>query len=147
MTAMKSLAEIVTILAQMPPTAGVTLRLDEIAKEIFANLGYKDGKRFLIIVDQKDPVMEKVNAMMQQLQQQITMLQKQLADKKEGIQAKLEQTRMKEDGETERLLIENRNQESLKKMDVGAKIDVAKIGAATDIHTSLINLQQRRTQP
>jgi uncharacterized small protein (DUF1192 family) len=66
---LKALAEVVG------PEIASRLNLEEIVKEVFGKLGYKDGMRFFLGLDQEDP---RVASLMQQIEQ----LQAQLAAKR-----------------------------------------------------------------
>ena len=54
-------------LAQFPDMEG-KFNIDEIAKEVFAQLGYKDGSRFLLPTDGEDPQVAELQAQIQQME-------------------------------------------------------------------------------
>jgi len=57
-------------LAQFPEMEG-KFNVDEVAKEVFAQLGYKDGSRFLIPSDDEDPQIAELQAQIEQMQMMI----------------------------------------------------------------------------
>ena len=57
-------------LAQFPAMEG-KFNIDEIAKEVFAQLGYKDGTRFLMPTDDVDPQIAELQAQIEQMQMMI----------------------------------------------------------------------------
>jgi hypothetical protein len=57
-------------LSQFPGMEG-KFNIDEIAKEVFAQLGYKDGTRFLRPTDDEDPQIAELQAQIQQMQMMI----------------------------------------------------------------------------
>jgi len=54
-------------LSQFPEMEG-KFNVDEIAKEVFAQLGYKDGARFLMPSDEEDPRIAELEAQIEQMQ-------------------------------------------------------------------------------
>ena len=77
------------------------LKFQEVQKEVFAQLGYKDGKRFIEPMGE-NPQVQQMQQTIQQMQAEIEKLNKQLSDKMAGIEAKLLQTKIKEEAETDR---------------------------------------------
>lgn len=63
-----------------------SLNITEIGKELFGQLGYQDGKRFLT---NEDPDKQQMQQQMQAMQQQMVAMQKQLQDKQQDQQVKL----------------------------------------------------------
>ena len=59
----------VNALAQFPGVAE-QINLPELSKEIFGQLGYKDGSRF-IVIEEADPQMQELQAQLEELQMQI----------------------------------------------------------------------------
>jgi hypothetical protein len=57
-------------LAQFPSMEG-RFNIDEIAKEVFAQLGYKDGSRFLMPSDGEDPQMAELQSQIEQMSKMI----------------------------------------------------------------------------
>ena len=57
-------------LAQFPEMEG-KFNVDEVAKEVFAQLGYKDGSRFLLPSDEEDPQIAELQAQIEQMQMMI----------------------------------------------------------------------------
>jgi len=92
------------------------LNVQEVVKEIFGRLGYKDGARFLI--DQEDPKMAPVMAKMQEMGQIIQKLQAELADNEADREAKKELELIKQEAEDERLDKELENKLIIKHMDI-----------------------------
>lgn len=80
------------------------MNIQEAGKEIFGRLGYKDGTRF--IYQQDKPENQLIIAQIQQMKQVIGQLQTKLQDKEADRQAKLIETKMKEDAETSRTQME-----------------------------------------
>ena len=112
--AVTRVAQIGQMKAQSP--ALQRLDTDEIFKEVFGRLGYKDGARFL--VDMEDPKTAQLMAQIEQMNGIIQQLQAALADKEADRKAKLEETLIKEEAEDERLEKELDNKLILKHMDI-----------------------------
>lgn len=119
MLAMNSIVKILTGLTQMGPTN--PFNTDEIIKEVFGRLGYKDGTRFINKQDQKqDP--EKMQMMQQIEQMQMVMQQMQgaLQDKQADREHQMQIEGMKQQSENIRtdaklnsaLMTENMRQEA-----------------------------------
>jgi hypothetical protein len=75
------------------------LKIEEVAKEIFGRLGYKDGVRFTY---QQEGANQQLMFQIEQMGQAIQQLQAQLEDKQADRQVKLVETGMKEDGQDRR---------------------------------------------
>jgi len=74
------------VLSTVPPGM---FNMEEVAKEIFGRMGYKDGTRFMTNQEQQDPEKLQMQQALQQYQQIVQQLQMQLKDKGEERQAKL----------------------------------------------------------
>ena len=92
------------VLSQVPPGSMNTV---EIGKEIFARLGFKDGRRFLSQSSMGDPEKQQMMMQIQELGQAIMQLQQELEDKQADRDVKLIQTHMKETGENQRALLDS----------------------------------------
>jgi uncharacterized membrane protein YdfJ with MMPL/SSD domain len=86
------------VLAQIPPG---TMNMEEVGKEIFGRMGFKDGDRFLTNQKQ-DPEKMQMQQQMQQMGQMIQQMQQQLKDKSAEQQAKLMAANLKEQHEDQR---------------------------------------------
>ena len=82
------------VLSTVPP--GV-MNMEEVGKEIFGRMGYKDGDRFLVKQGQQDPEKQQMQQAIQQMQQYIQQLQAELKDKGKERQAKLMVANLKEE--------------------------------------------------
>ena len=78
---------LVSSLSQLPGALG-SLNYPEIIKELVANMGFKDGKRF---ITEGDPRMQEMEQMIQQLQQE-------LEGKQVDMQARMQIQEMKNQG-------------------------------------------------
>ena len=94
------------------------LKFQEAAKEVFAQIGYKDGARFVQYADDEDPIYKQLQSVIQQMQQEIANLTKKLEDKQGQIQAKIATTQMKEAGEDRRAQLEAQTDITIKRMDL-----------------------------
>ena len=103
-----SAIKIYSEIAQNPPPG---VKMDEVKKEIFAFLGYRDGRRFLD-EDGVDPQIQQMQEIIQQLEAQVESKELLAAQKMETEQMKeaAETQRNTEDNET-KLLIENNKRE------------------------------------
>jgi len=86
-------------IAKAPPPG---LKFDEVAKEVFGSLGYKDGERFLSQVNQQDPEKAQMAQVIQALQAEVQRLTAELENKQADRAAKILETRLKETGSTQR---------------------------------------------
>ena len=91
----------IQILSEIAQAPAPGLKFIEISKEVFAQLGYKDGKRFMEPMGE-NPQVQQMQQAIEQMQAEIENLNKQLKDKQDGLQTKLIQTQMKEEAETDR---------------------------------------------
>jgi hypothetical protein len=57
-------------LSQFPQMEGM-FNVEEVAKEVFAQLGYKDGSRFLMPTDEEDPQVTELQAQIEQMGQML----------------------------------------------------------------------------
>jgi hypothetical protein len=89
---------------------------EEVAKEVFGFLGWKDGARFLMDEEESDPEKEQMQMIIEQLQQALEDLQGKLQSKEAEQQVKLMITQIKEQGQDRR-----------KSLDVKAKVGVEKL--------------------
>ena len=87
---------------------------DEISKEIFAALGYQDGKRFFKDEQQEDPEKQEMAKVIQKLQQQLQM-------KQAEIQGKIQVEQTKQQGNLQRE--ELRNQVNMEVARMNQEID------------------------
>jgi hypothetical protein len=126
-TKIQKLLMAIQSLAQLSQAPIPGLKFDEIVKEVFGYLGWKDGKRFIDEADQKSPELMQAQQMIQAMQQEIEKLQKQLLDKQQATEAKLIQTKMKEEGETKRTELEAQTDILTTQMDNEQKLAVAAI--------------------
>ena len=76
------------------------LNVEEVGKEIFGRLGYKDGSRF--VFQQTNQQNQLMMTQMQQMQEAIQQLQAALNDKQADRNLKLIETQMKEEGQNRR---------------------------------------------
>jgi len=106
--AIDKFSQVAAMQAQLPMPV---LNLQDVGKEVFGRLGYKDGTRFTI--QQEEGVNQQMMMMVQQLQQAVVQLQQQLADKEadrrvkvisdeRNREAKLLDTQIKQEGENKR---------------------------------------------
>jgi len=115
--------------AAAPPT----MNLEEVQKEIWGKLGYKDGARFYN--RQGDPKLIKLQQQMEGMAQMIQQLQAQIADKNAERQAKLVTTQIKEQGQTHR-----------KAMDIDAKLTDRRMQESGDDRRKLLDVRSRPNQ-
>lgn len=101
---------------------GGPLNMDEVGKEIFGRLGYKDGSRFLNQQEgqQQGPDPEKARMMqaIQQMQGAIQQLQGQVQDKSQDRQVKLIETQMREEGQDRRTQAQLQADMAMKYLDL-----------------------------
>jgi hypothetical protein len=103
----------VNALAQFPGVAE-KLNLPEITKEVFGQLGYKDGSRF-IVLDESSPEMEELQAQLEELQMQIQTDQAR-------IQGKMQVEQLKSVGNKE--VAQIRAQSDIQKELIGQQTDI-----------------------
>jgi len=89
---------------------------EEVGKEIFGRLGYKDGKRFMFQTQAQQN--EQLMMMVQQLQAAVQQLQTELQSKDADRQLKLIETKMKEEGQDRRKQAELQTRLTEKAMDL-----------------------------
>ena len=93
--------------------------IQEIAKEVFGRIGYKDGARFFIDrMNEQDPEKMQMSEMMQQMQQMIQELQGQLQEKQSEQDTKLTLGEMKEEGQDRRTAAKLDTDVALKQLDL-----------------------------
>lgn len=90
------------------------LKGDEVVKEVFGRLGYKDGSRF-IEAQEEDPRIGQLMQMVQQLQAQ---LQGRQQEKQMELQGKMAQEGMKQQNENARLGAQMKNNLDMKLLDL-----------------------------
>lgn len=96
----------------------------EVAKEVFARLGYKDGKRFFVQQDQNqgqgqtDPQKEQMMQMLEQANALVGQLQQQLNDKNADRQTRLAEVQIRETGQDRRTAAQIEGQLIQKRMDL-----------------------------
>lgn len=88
------------------------LKMEEVQKEIFGRLGYKDGSRFIEVQD------EQGGQQLAQLQAIIAELQQKLEEAGKGDEVKLLMTEMKEEGQDRRKIADLDAQLTMKRMDL-----------------------------
>jgi len=74
------------VASSIPPG---TLNMEEVGKEIFGRMGYKDGERFLTNQQQQDPEKMQMQQAMQEMQQLIQQLQAEVEDNSKDRKLKL----------------------------------------------------------
>lgn len=112
---MQGINAFATVLKEVPP--GV-LNMEEVGKEIFGRMGYKDGTRFMVNQEQQDPEKVQMAQALQQAQQIMQDLQRQVQDKGADRQVKLLDTQMRESGQDRRTAAELQTRLVEKKMDL-----------------------------
>lgn len=112
--------------AQLPTPI---LKLPEVGREIFGRLGHKDGVRFILGQDEQDTIM----ATMQQMQQAIQQLKAQLKDKEADRQARLTETQIREQGQSQRKMADIQAQVKGKVMDIESARQKMVFDAATKL--------------
>lgn len=95
------------------------LNLQEVGKELFGRLGYKDGARFTFQDNQQN---QEMMAIVQQLQAAVQQLQQQLADKEADREVKLLETKMKEEGDDRRTAAQIEADILLKDMELANRV-------------------------
>ena len=88
-----------SVISSIPPGM---LNIEEVGKEIFGRMGYKDGARFMVNAEKQDPEKMQMQQALQQYQQIVQQLQQQLQDKSADREVKILDTKMKEEGDTQR---------------------------------------------
>ena len=116
--------------AQMSQIPGINK--EEVSKEIFGLLGYKDGKRFFGDGKQ-DPEKAQMQQVMQQMQEQMQQMEQALKSKEGAEQAKLQ---------VEQAKVETTQQGDM----IGAKIEQAKIAAAERMADKQLQYQYAKAQ-
>jgi hypothetical protein len=106
----------VNTLTQIMQAAPPNLNVEEVQKEIFGRLGYKDGARFF----QKGPP-----PAVQQLQQQLQALQQQLQSKQAETQGRMQIEQVKQQHEDVRTDKELHTDILLKKMDLANRLNAS----------------------
>ena len=118
-------------MAQLVAAGGQpTLNLEEVNKEIFGRLGYRDGDRFSNSTEGQDPMVMQLVAQLQQMQQAMAQLQQQVEDKEADRRVKLLETEMKEEGEDRRMAAELEARMAEKMVDLANPVAGEKVATA-----------------
>ena len=122
------------------PSMVEDLNKDEITKEIFGALGYRDGARFFNKSDEDDPQVADLKKQVQQLTQQ---LDSGAAEKKAEGETKIQIQQLKEQGDTQRLQIKLQAEKVIADLDTQIKYIKEQIAAEkNDIARGELILQQ-----
>jgi len=121
-------------LAQFPEMEG-KFNVDEVAKEVFAQLGYKDGSRFLIQSDDADPQIA-------ELQDQISQMQMMIETDQVKMQGRMTIEQMKQEAALRAAQL--KSQTELQKQMIETQGEAGKLGVKRD--ESLIKQQDADTR-
>ena len=124
-------------LAQFPEMEG-KFNVDEVAKEVFAQLGYKDGSRFLIPSDDEDPQIA-------ELQAQIEHMQMMIETDQVKMQGRMTIEQMKQEASLRAAQL--RSQTELQKQVMSMQGDVGKLDAKrSETHVKQQDADTRRAE-
>ena len=123
------------------PVPGINM--EEVIKEIFGILGYRDGKRFVNFTGEM-PVIKQLQGVIQELQKQVGDMNAQLQNKEADRQIKMAQTVLKERAETERKHLDSET--TLRKTQLESETDLqeAHIKAVADTRGKVIDARSRQ---
>jgi hypothetical protein len=128
------------------PTPG--LIVEEVAKEIFGSLGYKDGTRFFNPEQAPDPQaqqmqeqLEQTQAQMQKMKQLIDSMQLELVNRQKEIDAKV--VIAEEDRQAKLVDAERSRQTELEKSELDRRAKLAELDAKSDDEMEKIRYQAR----
>lgn len=113
---------------------------DEVMREVFGALGYRDGSRFFTTQDEEDPQVAELKKQVEQLTQQI---ESGAAEKQAEGQVKLEAVQMKEQGDTQRMQMKLDAEKQVAQLDMQIKYIKEQVAAEkNDIARGELILQQ-----
>jgi hypothetical protein len=103
-------------LSQISATAPQNVNMEEVTKEIFSHLGYKDGKRFF---KEEDPKLQQMQQMIQQLQAQLESKQMEIEATLKGKLLESESEAMMHDADLEFKYDELETKTALERVKIG----------------------------
>ncbi len=116
------------------------INAEEVTREVFGALGYKDGSRFFTSSDEENPEVAELRGQVQQLQQQ---LESGAAEKQAESQGKLQIAQIKDQGDTQRLQLKLQAEADISRLDIQIKYIKEQIAAEkNDIARGELILQQ-----